>query len=32
LLAAALHAGLGHTEALRTIRSGLQAGLARPRT
>lgn len=32
LLAAALHAGLSHTEALRTIRSGLQAGLARPRT
>jgi hypothetical protein len=31
LLAAALRAGLGHTEALRTIRSGLQAGLARPR-
>ena len=31
LLAAALQAGLGHTEATRTISSGLRAGMARPR-
>jgi hypothetical protein len=29
---AAIAAGLGHTEAARTIRSGLQAGLRHPRT
>jgi hypothetical protein len=31
LLGAALHAGLDETEARRTIRSGLEAGLTQPR-
>jgi hypothetical protein len=32
LLDAALDAGLGYTEASRTIASGLRAGMARPRS
>ena len=31
LLASALHAGLGEREALRTLQSGLTAGIAHPR-